>query len=106
MPPEGDLNARCDGTVATRTLTSGQMDSVDCSASNLTCEAGFCLGQGPSVPASYGDPRCETLDFEGACQGQIAVYCDKFGNYFAQDCAEWSAGCGFADDGDGYWCRR
>lgn len=106
VPPEGDVNARCDGAIATRTLPDGQMDSADCSAASLSCEAGFCIGQGPSNPASYGDARCANLDFAGACQGQIAVYCDKFGNYFAQDCAEWNAGCGFADDGDGYWCRR
>lgn len=105
VPPEGDAGARCVGQVAHRTL-DGATDIADCAAVSLTCGAGFCLGNGPSAPASYDDARCATLDYTGKCEGQIAVYCDGYGNFFAQDCAEWGSRCGFADDGDGYWCRR
>lgn len=102
-PPEGAFG-RCEGQTAIRDL-GGFTDVADCSVANLQCREGVCAGPGPAAPASYNDPRCETIDFLGVCLGHVAVYCDRYGHLYAQDCVEWGTRCGWGDDGDGNWCR-
>lgn len=107
-PPEPELEAdgspRCSGTIAVRQV-DGATDAVDCAGFGLACSDGVCVGAGPGQPVASNDPRCATLDFSGDCKGQIAVYCDAEGNYYAQDCVAWGTVCGWGDDGDGHWCR-
>jgi hypothetical protein len=78
---------------------------VDCGQYDQLCGNG---ASGPACePSDAGipnDARCATLGFEGACEGDVAVYCAD-GAFYAYDCRYNGTGCAWGDDGDGYWCR-
>lgn len=54
-------------------------------------------GPGPGPGDDCGD-----IDFEGECQGDVAVWCQG-GELREQDCAD-DGGCGFVESEGGFWC--
>ena len=49
---------------------------------------------------------CGALDFRGACAGDVAVWCDETGHLARRDCAEQAQGCGYIDEGVGFYCAE
>ena len=100
-----DTYGSCRGDVAARCI-NGQVVSEDCSRYGQACDfAPTGAACAPTdAPAGYSANRCAGLGFEGTCEGQFAVWCDGDALY-AVHCAWTGRSCGWADDGDGYWCR-
>ncbi|MFN3201145.1 MAG: hypothetical protein ACE366_22285 [Bradymonadia bacterium] len=104
--PSAPAQGTCNGEVVSRCV-NGAPVTLDCGAMRQTCEIGpsgaACLPG--KVSASESDPRCgDTLTFEGACDGDVALWCSR-GDVYAVDCRWYGRGCGFGNDGNGYWCR-
>lgn len=95
----------CQGNTAVW-CQNGQLAQLDCATRGQVCgDAGdlgnYCIDAPQPEPA---DP-CEGIDYHGACDGTVAIWCDADG-YHEYDCADQGRRCGWTGNRYGYWCRR
>jgi MYXO-CTERM domain-containing protein len=57
------------------------------------------------VRGSQGE-GCGSLDFQGACAGDVAVWCDDSGRLARRDCTLDAEACGFVNDRVGFYCAE
>lgn len=107
--PGGECGAiTWDGTCRGDTAVwceNGKLEQFDCARRGQGCGStgtGFFCVDGPS--SAPQDP-CAGLDYKGACEGTMAVWCDADG-YHAYDCAAEGFACGWTGDSYGFWCHR
>ncbi len=132
-PPEEDgcrgvgPTGACDGDTA-YWCQDGELRNVDCGNVGEQCgwvsdDVGYYCGgdpaAGPGAPPpgpppgdpAPGDPApppadpqgCGDIDYLGACDGDVALYCHE-GELGRVDCARWDQPCGWVDDDTGYYC--
>ena len=59
----------------------------------------------PPAPAPAPEGDCGAVDYLGACEGDVAIWCDE-GRLERADCIGWNMVCGWVDDTTGYFCRE
>lgn len=95
----------CQGNTAVW-CQDGRLAQLDCQTRGQVCgdagEYGFyCI----DAPAPEPVDPCEGIDYLGACDGTVAIWCDAEG-YHEYDCADQGRRCGWTGNRYGYWCRR
>jgi hypothetical protein len=78
------------------------LDVYDCSRQGMTCGASGALGNW-CVPRAGAADGCGTIDFQGTCQGDVAMWCSN-GQLRSKDCGDIGQGCGFINPTVGYYC--
>ena len=116
LPPSGGgcgeitYDGVCDGDVLSFCDEDGRFVSYACGGeggASCGCDAqGFCDCQSvgdPPGPASDGQGDCGPIDYAGACDGDVLLWCNQ-GWLEVVDCAQLGAFCDWQDDTLGYNC--
>jgi len=116
----------CDGDIARWCSQDGQLMARDCmQADGTRCEwidnsSGYYCGQPAQQQAAPADPppnhagqnaappaqngACGHIDYQGACEGNTAIWCDN-DEIYSLDCDTSGEVCGWAGDQLGYYCQ-
>jgi V8-like Glu-specific endopeptidase len=100
----------CDGDVA-QWCGEEEVRTRDCATNGQTCGwAGdamgyYCVDRPEPEPEPEPEPDCPGLGYEGACQGDLAVWCQ--GDVRREvDCSDSGRTCDWAGDNLGFYCVR
>lgn len=96
-----DFQGRCTGDIA-EWCDNGSLRRRDCTQVGETCgfvndEIGYFCRDAPR------ESECGDLDFLGACEGNVAVWCAD-GRVRRRDCGETDEFCQYLDPNRGYYC--
>ncbi len=105
-PPMDDcgglgLQGRCDGDLLLW-CDAGSVSTIDCAVLDSTCEFIDPAIGVDCVPLPIDDP-CGGLDFQGACDGDSALWCVD-GTFYSADCAARDQICTWTGDAAGFYC--
>ncbi len=102
------LTTGADGTAVVLGVEHGGDSSclgVD-ALTRLDVVAGWIDGIATTVrPGEEPGEPCGQVDYRGACDGNVAVWCDD-GRLARRDCAGEGRVCGYVDDETGFYCRE
>jgi hypothetical protein len=102
------LTAGADGTAVVLGVEHGGDSSclgVD-ALTRLDVVASWIDGIATTVrPGEDPGAACGGVDYQGACEGDVAVWCDA-GRLARRDCRGEGRVCGFVDDETGFYCRE
>jgi hypothetical protein len=93
---------QCASASLLETCVAGTWVPMDCAASAELCGPDPKAPEEASTCLAMGDP-CGTLDFFGACEGDVIAYCGG-DTLVVRDCATSWASCGWESDAIGYNC--